>query len=432
MPEITMKNIPIDILKRIAGLEPKEILELKKIETSELLMRLKQEPTAYSRIKQSMSIDPTVLSKLMECDPSDSLQSTQMDHHFFSQLHQIIIAQVYRGYLNLEDRAIVANVSKSYRDAFFGDKETRETIMTERLLLAVAYGMESKDVNDILSDRHTGGLFKSNLFAKDLLIRSPEFLLTRGNLTDWAGRTFKDITAFEYALWAEDFRMIMMMLSCIPTTSEGDAIRHELYLQYQQIKKPVMEGGGLTYTLKYERPNLNEEGIPDGTFSEVAEIRTENHFDLMPLLEAYKDYEQKYDVRTLEQRDLYWVNIIGRLQHLLPIHILQRYCDTSQPFSSSTSFEDTFKRSCFCVSWRNSSSHPILPLVSLFTIPFWTDSALYRGAARPMCLKGLAQDWLIFDEEPIRKLMEVNSTVIEEIIRQKLSTTDSVNLCNVS
>ena len=93
MLKITSKNIPTDILQRIAGIEPKDILKLKKIETHELLMRLKQEPAAYSRIKQSMSIDRTVLTKLMECDPSDSLQRTQMDHNFLSQLHQTIIDQ---------------------------------------------------------------------------------------------------------------------------------------------------------------------------------------------------------------------------------------------------------------------------------------------------------------------------------------------------
>ncbi|WP_131739701.1 hypothetical protein [Legionella adelaidensis] len=105
---------------------------------------------------------------------------------------------------------------------------TRIRKITNQLLLAVAYGMESKEANVPVKASDAGNLFKSHLYAKELLQKSPKFLLERGDVTDWAGRTFENITAFEYALWAKDFKMIEMMLHCIPETEAGDAIRAAL------------------------------------------------------------------------------------------------------------------------------------------------------------------------------------------------------------
>jgi hypothetical protein len=49
--------------------------------------------------------------------------------------------------------------------------------------------MESREANVPIKPEDTAGLFKSYLFAKDLLEKSPEYLLERAHLTDWAGRT---------------------------------------------------------------------------------------------------------------------------------------------------------------------------------------------------------------------------------------------------
>lgn len=98
-----------------------------------------------------------------------------------------------------EDRANYGITSRIHRYAIFGTKGERQLKITRKLLSAVAYGMESKAVNVNPQPK--------DLFAEDLLKNSPEFLLERGDIKDWGGRTFKNITAFEYALWAKDFKI---------------------------------------------------------------------------------------------------------------------------------------------------------------------------------------------------------------------------------
>ncbi|MDP1615145.1 MAG: hypothetical protein Q8L68_05045, partial [Methylococcales bacterium] len=137
-----------------------------------------------------------------------------------------------------------------------------KTKMSQALLLAVAYGMESQKANKPVMPNDVRELFKCHLFAKDLLQKSPEFLLERAHVTDWAGRTFigritiehpegEGITAFEYALWAKDFKMIEMMLQCLNeakiSVEVREQIRSELSRQYEQVRMPISLGGGLTY-----------------------------------------------------------------------------------------------------------------------------------------------------------------------------------------
>lgn len=243
-------------------------------------------------------------------------------------------------------------------------EQRRIKTITMRLLQAVAYGMESREVNIPLNSWDTGGQFKSHLFAKDLLQKSPEFLLERGDITDWGGRSFKNITAFEYALWAKDFKMMQMMVSCIPFTIEGYHIKQALLRQYEQVIAPTYAGGGLTYTHTYERPKLDSAGIPtkDATGNwdceVVTEQYTENHFDLGPLLEAYVDYDRQFFTRTSQQLTACWIKLIGTFQRLLPIHILQRYCDPHLPFDRDLfcHFNKTFTR---CVNFYHDYANKV-------------------------------------------------------------------------
>ena len=256
---------------------------------------------------------------------------------------------------------------------------SRKLKITNQLLLAVAYGMESKAVNVPVKLKDTAGLFKSHLYAEDLLKKSPEFLLSRGNVTDWAGRTFKNITAFEYALWARDFKMIQMMLGCIPATPEGDVIWAALFEQTKQVKRAIESGGGLTYTHTYDWPNLDTAGIPDGTTITVTETHTENNFNTMPLRVAYQDYITHFyhnvdgSARTWLQRDAYWTKFIGKLQRLLPVHVLQRYCDLHTPFYPRPQFNGEFKRSTDFYHWITSSR------TALFGSTLSSDFALLRA-----------------------------------------------------
>lgn len=295
---------------------------------------------------------------------------------------------------------------------------SRKQKITKQLLLAVAYGMESEEANVPVKASDAGNLFKSHFYAKELLQKSPEYLLERGDITDWAGRTFKNITAFEYALWAKDFKMIEMMLGCIPETPEGDKIRAQLLEQYKHVTAPTYAGGGLTYTHTYDRPNLDASGIPDGTGTSVTKVHTENHFDITPLCDAYQDYDTNFNARTWAQRDAYWTKFIGKLQRLLPVHVLQRYCDPNTPFYPLPQFNSGFKRAADFYNYLTDVTS------SIFGSSLSSDFALIRPADVPGDdgtggPRRTPWAWLVLDDlAAVRQLDEVSTNETKNIIGQ--------------
>ena len=58
------------------------------------------------------------------------------------------------------------------------------------------------------------------------MVKGPAYLsslllLARNEVTDFSGRTFENISGFEYALWALDKHMWAGMISFIPTNAVG-------------------------------------------------------------------------------------------------------------------------------------------------------------------------------------------------------------------
>jgi hypothetical protein len=331
-----------------------------------------------------------------------------------------LVISLIDQYLSSTARINYGATSISHRNNLFGTENERKLKITPKLLSAVAYGMESRMVN--VDPKPT------DLFARDLLIKSPEFLLERGNITDWSGRTFLNITAFEYALWAKDFKMLEMMLSCIPKTSDGDEIRAALLEQYNKVKAPIKAEGGLTYTLTYERANpVDGYGIPirdaagNWQTTSVTEIHTENHFDMTPLITAYIDYR---NVPTWPQRDAYWIKEIGTLQRLLPIHLLQRYCEpgiTFYPVPDISvypvpNFTGAFKRTTQFYSFFNDE----VGVRSLLSSSLSTNFALQRGGSWTATGYGRSPSQEPVDLAPICQLDEVSTNQIETKIKRQL------------
>lgn len=332
-------------------------------------------------------------------------------------------------FLDAEEKQALASTSRHHTSIIYADpydETLRNKKITLKLLHAVAYGMESRDVN--VNPK------PNDLFAKDLLKRSPEFLLERAHLKDWAGRTFKGriteaypegegITAFEYALWAKDFKMLEMMLACIPQGEAGNEIRAGLLEQYKQVKAPIYAGGGLTYELTYDRPTQDINGIPiKGETSTwqttpVTEVHTENHFNLKPLMDAYQDYEDKFDAPgwTWDHRDACWIKIIGSLQRLLPIHILQRYCDPDTPFAPTPSFTDVFKRTTQFFNYLHGH------MEALLSSSLSTDFSLVRGGMEGAAVRGAERAWRCADLAAVRQVDEVSTSEIETKIKRLLT-----------
>ena len=162
---------------------------------------------------------------------------------------------------------------------------------------------------------------------KQLVQLSPPELLhsfaTRVNVTDYSGRLFTNISAFQLMCWALDSQMIFeaMLKPLQKAFNEGyggaEAIRQELERQSNEIQTT-----GVSYTLNGEAK------------------QGEHHFDFQPLIAALDLYVEQYDNWTMAQRHEHWCDIVGRLQRLVPVHVAQHYCERI-PFDGKKPFRNT-------------------------------------------------------------------------------------------
>jgi serine/threonine protein kinase len=127
--------------------------------------------------------------------------------------------------------------------------------------------------------------------AEALIKKDSKLLLAAGKVTDLSGRTFDNITAFQYALWAMDYHMWTMIQKYLPT--EAQAKQHAI---------------------------LESKGTAHG-----------KHFDLQPLLDALKTYVDKYDSFFFD-KEKHWCKKIGGAQKLLPAHVVNEYCRPDRSF----------------------------------------------------------------------------------------------------
>jgi hypothetical protein len=71
---------------------------------------------------------------------------------------------------------------------------------------------------------------------QEMLLNDPWLLLQRGNVTDCSGRTFENISGFEYALWALDKHMWALMLDCLPINGgASQQVLEQLRIQYNEF-----------------------------------------------------------------------------------------------------------------------------------------------------------------------------------------------------
>jgi serine/threonine protein kinase len=138
--------------------------------------------------------------------------------------------------------------------------------------------------------------------AESLLKQSPELALGAGTVTDHAKRTFNNITGFQYAVWALDWHMWRMIKQYLPP----------------------------------EKACLQFEGFATGSWvKEHGE-----HVTWERLIYSYQTLIDNWDPWTIEQINKYWVQEIGGAQLMLPLHVLQEYCEPSRPFDPVPNFKD--------------------------------------------------------------------------------------------
>jgi hypothetical protein len=244
--------------------------------------------------------------------------------------------------------------------------------------------------------------------VRTMLAKDNSLFYRKGKVTDCSGRTFENISGFEYALWALDKHMWTAILDCIPQDQEGNKIRQLLKGQYDNLDKK-----SITYI-------LNGETITEQHFDFENTIIKELQMQINMInavkekvINIYSD-AKKEDLNAISKQ---WCEDVRRAQKLFPMHVVYEYC-SDELFSSEPEF----------ISQPNSSTKIFNCLTNEYENWFSVDSeqeswsfsgkpvAIYRSLAAQRGQKGacagsdcFTQYWASNDLSFIQKLYRVRT-----------------------
>lgn len=137
--------------------------------------------------------------------------------------------------------------------------------------------------------------------AEAILKKNPALALASTDVTDLSKRSFKNITALQYALWALDWHMWTMLLKYIPEKEAAEQIA-----QSEQGRWVFQHG-----------VTANWENLIQALNQYVSEVRSNKPYDT---------YKQT------------WVEKVGGAQLLLPAHVINEYCHPTRSFDPAPDF----------------------------------------------------------------------------------------------
>lgn len=143
--------------------------------------------------------------------------------------------------------------------------------------------------------------------AEAMLLADNELALASGDVTDHANRTFKNITGFQYAVWALDWKMWSMLRRYLP------------------LEAVVEQAIGFT-----QGSWVKEHGV---------------HTNWNTLIDALEIFADKCEFRlgywSWDQLGKHWVEQVGSAQFKLPMHVLQEYNNLKRPFEPCPDFSSS-------------------------------------------------------------------------------------------
>ncbi|HAT8179037.1 TPA: F-box protein [Legionella pneumophila] len=219
-----------------------------------------------------------------------------------------------------------------------------------------------------------------------MLNKDMNLIFKRGKITDCSGRTFENISGYEYALWALDKHMWATMIACIPQNEEGRKVFEKLLAQYNKVNTD-----GVTY-------RLNGKTI------------TEQHFDfentIIKELQTQVDSRNAPGDKNWDAIDKQWREGIGGAQKLLPMHVVDEYC-SNEPFYPVPKFASQPKSSRQFHNYTTDKDENWFSADSKLSVDF----AIYRSPRGRSC-GGLRRFWhvgYVADLDAMKALCEVRT-----------------------
>ncbi|KTC65281.1 SidC homolog (plasmid) [Legionella adelaidensis] len=232
-----------------------------------------------------MKID-SILKALQEQQRDEKRQGEFMD------LPNETLIEIAKKLTSTKDISNLAQTNKRAQGLF---KPALDSIAVNMLLEHVVHGEQDE--------------------AEKLIKKRPDLLTLRGDITDYSGRTFKNITPFEYALWALDRHMWEIMLKALPDNKNGYEIKQQLFQQY----KVHMRSEGVHYLFE-------------------GKSYQEKHYDF-----ALKDKLHEYLTFTfLNHQELtnHWIKEVGGAQRMVPCYIAKEYGRSDRSFDPTPQFKE--------------------------------------------------------------------------------------------
>lgn len=136
--------------------------------------------------------------------------------------------------------------------------------------------------------------------AEAMLKANKDLVLVPGDVTDLSGRSFKNITGFQYAVWALDRHMWSMI---------------EKYLDKETIRSQI-------------------EAMDRGDW-----VKSNNKsFNFQPLLDALDKQLELYKADKWDDAEKQWKVEVGGAQRQLPVHVVNEYCHPNRSFEKVPDF----------------------------------------------------------------------------------------------
>ena len=204
-----------------------------------------------------------------------------------------VLQTVVGDLLDLKDKARLSQTSKTHYLLF--KPQITATKLPYQLLRHVAFGEQE--------------------LAENMVRNDPRLLLVPSPVTDYSGRRFAKITAYELAWWYMDTHMCRMLESYM-----DKKIRREMLTCVDAIEQ---------HGLRYE-----QQGVV---------VEHSKHFDFSPLKRALEHYIQGYanwdaagDGKAMTSA---WMKV-GQEQRELPAHALNEYLRPDRSFFPTPVFDE--------------------------------------------------------------------------------------------
>lgn len=236
-----------------------------------------------------------------------------------------------------EARLNLSFMIEQLRGLSAGDKEEERKKQFRTLSNVLIFGNELKRLNRMVPRPLPSGQITEFLDlvaggwqekAEVMIEKTPALLKATGTLNDLAGRcsfklaanrldpeiarlgnngvrTFNNITGFQYALWALDMHMAMMLKRYLDQHYPGEAA-------------------------------LQASGVSTGRWVNTQGVHAGPH--LQRLIDALQKYVDNYDPWTGEQCRTHWIKQVGGAQLLVPMHVLNEYCHPTRSFDPTPDF----------------------------------------------------------------------------------------------